>query len=766
MKKKQRRKSIFTILFTLLVGAGGSIAVIVGLFVADARSGAGADPLRPKIFQSSSQAEDGDIIYIQGANFDATTRVSLSGGIGEPIGLSIVNQVSTSWLAVQLPAKLPSPALVSIVNQHGSSPTVRLNAAQPQHLDATEIVTGGAFRILGRALKVSGAIPSVTIDGRAAAVDWAASDDTMLVATAPPDLAPTGNAVVVVDNRNGTGGSALDRPVKVVEGSGDPLHLGVGWGAGFTFATRVVDAKAACDGSTDDSQVIGDAVAQASSGGGGVVKLPAGTCRVAKTINLAPKVVLRGEGSDATILRYDGNYPLYGVNLDLVGLEDLQLLNSGPVPEGLVWKGNTRSFIRRAKLKMGVSRQWFLTSNRDFLFDHNEIEQTGSYDMQNPYRFDNTVGLVFSNNHSTNAAGSPTFQSVHDSLFLNNHFTRDAITQNETEVVAHHGFVLDFSSRISLVGNTFDVINGPITNKLRNDGETILVEGGGAVRTENVGSVETATPDSVTDHHNASIATASADGLPENAGIAIVSGTGAGQARHVVKYDKSTMSIDRDWDVIPDTTSKYSTFTWGLENCIIKGNFLIGNPRGIWLYQSAVRNIVVADNHISEGGGIFLRAYQNLSQKMFTPQWNVAVTGNQITNTSGRWMSHVIVADVSTDAGAYGIGELGIEIRRNRLVANVPNVASSEEDYASREGFSSLVHVEGANLELNATPNILGTIFQNNTCLKCATGFLIGTGNFGTILSGNQPGPGDHNFLSDQRSNGSMVGPSSGTLVR
>ena len=38
-----------------------------------------------------------------------------------------------------------------------------------------------------------------------------------------------------------------------------------------------------------------------------------------------------------------------------------------------------------------------------------------------------------------------------------------------------HSFTMDFAHRIAIVNNTFDVFGGPISNKDRNDGETMLL---------------------------------------------------------------------------------------------------------------------------------------------------------------------------------------------------------------------------------------------------------------------------------------------------
>ncbi len=736
-----------------------------GLHALAAAPSASTDPLAPKIFHAPVEAIGGDIIPIQGVGL-ATAQAYYTDSSGKANVLAVVNRVGNSWLAVQLPANLPNPLAIYLQNAHGASAQVPLNAAVPKHLDATRLVPGGAFRIFGINLLVPGFTPSVTVGGLSATVNTSASTSNMLIVAAPAALTPTSAAVVTVNNGGGLGAVQLPQPVEVDAGSGDPAGLGVGWGAGFTFANATVVAHPACNGTTDDTAAIESAIVSASQQGGGAVQLPIGHCRITSSLNLASKVILKGMGQSQTIITYEGNYPINAYQYDLVGVQDLTLNNAGPTQEGPIWQNNTRSFIHRVTINMGISRQLFLTNNRDFVFDSNTITQTGSYNEQNPYLFTFSSGLVFTNNHSVNSEGSPTFKSTHDSVFLSNLFTRDASSQNENPVVAHHGFVADFAYRISIIGNTFDVINGPVTNKLRNDGETILTEGGGGSRTENFGSVKTASATTITDGANViNVDPFGMGSIPETYAVAIVAGTGAGQRRRVVSYANSTMTVDHAWDIVPDTTSVYSTFVWGMKDVLIVGNTLTDNPRGIWLYQCSVEGILIAGNVIREGGGVFLRSYENSSIKMRTVQDDIMVRDNTIQNTTGRWMSYIAVADVSSDSAPFATGFVNIAIRHNTIVANIPNVSSAIEDYADREGYTVLLHIETGGGQISAAnPNILGTTLVANTCTNCTQSYVIGTGDYGTSLVGNAPSWKTLGSLTDQVNLGSQYGASQSTL--
>lgn len=706
-------------------------------------SGPGASGSNPPIvFNATASGRAGNVITLQGANFGGSPQVYFDGAPGTL--LPIVNQVGTTWLAVQLPTSAPAALVLRVANGTGISARVLLNAARPDHLDTLQLTPGASFRVFGRNLMLAGSTPSLTINGAPATIDATHSDEYMLTATAPATLGASSAATIVVDNGNGSGPATLDRTVQTLAtGSGDPFGLGVGWAAGFSaFANSFVDVASdprlsqhtVCNGSTDDSGAINGAIALAASSGGGVVRLPAGNCRLIGRINLASNVVVQGAGMSSTQLVYDSNYAFAGQNIDLAGLRNLTLTNSGAAVEGPLLKNSTRVFLQNVSIQLNVSRQMYLSGNQNIAIENCSFVQTGGISDQGPYTLNASSGLVFQGNATQWVVGAPDFSQVHDAFIAGNHHTRDGRAQSETGVV--HAMVLGFAYRVAVVGNTFDVAYGPITNKARNDGEAILTEGGGASRTENLGSVASAGPSTLTDPNNTIHVDPFGTGvIPEDYGVAIVGGTGAGQMRHVTAYAQSTLTVDRAWDVVPDSSSKYATFVFGLEKSLIRANSFSQNPRGIWLYQTAIRDVDVVGNTISEGGGIYLRAYQNLSAKYFMPIYNVLVAGNTVGNSTGLWMSYVNSVFVNSDAQDFGIANLGVEFRSNQLTANQPNVYSSVEDYAGTEGYTAIMRVENySGYQTSVLPRVLGTIIANNTCIHCDVAVRIGTGDGGTTI--------------------------------
>ena len=725
-------------------GAGGSGAAQATVTVAP--QVAESDP--PIVFNASTSARPGDVVSLQGHNFGDSPFVALTSA--PAVALEIVNRVGTSWLAVQIPANAQGELTVRVRNATGTSAPVKLNGAIAHHLDAIQIVPGGAFRIFGRNLLLAGSTPIVRVGGIVAGVNLLQSNEHMLVATAPAALTAAPAAVITVDNGNGSGPAQLDRSIAIVAtaaGAGDPFALGVGWAAGFAdLATRVIDAatdarlspKVQCNGSSDDSPAIQQAIQLAGSSGGGVVRLPAGRCRVAGGMNMQSKVVVEGAGKALTELLYESNYPVFGVGLDLVGIRNLTLTNAGPAREGPLLKQSTRVVVQNVRVALGTSSQMYLDGNRNIVVAGCDFLQAGSVSHQGPYILNGSAGLVFQNNTTQWVDGAPAFGRVQDSLIQGNRFTRDGRTQNAQGTV--HSLTIDFAHRIAVVGNTFDVAYGPITNKTRNDGETILTEAGGAVRTENLGSVASATAMTLSDPNNTLLADPFGNGYaPENYGIAIVAGKGAGQTRRMVAYAHPVATIERPWDVVPDSTSRYASFVWGLEKSLIKDNQLSQNPRGIWLYHAAVRDVDIVGNQISEGGGIYLRSYQNLGAKSFMPIYNVLVANNTVSNTTKNWMSYINAVFVNSDARAFGIANLGLEVRRNRITGNVPNQSSQTEEYANTEGFMNMMRVENyGGYESSPMPRMLGSILQGNTCTTCDVAVRVGTGAGGTTVLGTQ----------------------------
>jgi len=707
------------------------------------QAGASQNPApTPVIFNAPLSIRPGDIVGLQGEHFGEAPVITLqSGATMDRQTLAVLNKFGTGWVSFKIPDSAQGALVVTLNNGSTESLPIALNAARAYHLDAMQIVPKGAMRVFGRNLRHKGFTPRLTVDGFPAKVDEEASNEHMLVATAPEQIKPSASAHITVDNGNGTGPFTLDRKIEVKNGAGDLFDLGVGWGAGFrTIASRVNSVS--CSGVNDDTPALQAAIDELAKSGGGVLKLPAGVCRLSGSLQLKSFVVLQGAGIDRTFLRYEANYPLFGRGLSLVGVRELSMVNTMGNIESPLLQKSERVFFQKVRFSLGGGVQMFLTDNKNFAVLDCEFLQPKNPVDNGPYHIAANGGLVFLRNATTFANGSPTFARTHDAFIANNRFTRDA-RDNQLSKGVIHSFAMDFAHRMAVVGNTFDVLGGPIKNKVRNDGETLLTEGGAGSRTENLGFVADASATTLTDTLNKiNVYPFTGQSIPENYGVAIVGGHGAGQMRRVIGYHNSTITVDKPWDLLPDRTSRYVTFVFGLEKSIIKDNTLTDNPRGIWIYQTAAREVDITGNTMLQGGGIYVRAFQAFKDRLFMPIYGVRIDGNTIINSDNEWASYIALRFVRIDATEFGIGTIGIEVRRNTLKANSPNISLPHEEVADREGFTNRMHAEGPTQAMaKDQTRLLGTIFQNNHCYNCDTALLIREGAKATVLDGNVSSP-------------------------
>lgn len=685
--------------------------------------------VKPLIFNAPFSAKADDIVGLQGENFGGSPKVQLVSVDGAMQDVPIINTYGGVWVSFRVPATVRGVIAARVTTDVASSDLVKLNSARPYHLDATVIVPGGAFRVFGRSLLVSGIIPKVLVNGSPALVDVLRSSEHMLVVTAPSIINGGNTAEISVSNHTGDGFAKLDRNVSIMRiPQADPFGLGVGWAAGFKgIAENILDPRnnpslrnhLSCDGRTDDSVALNESVSYLAGVGGGVIQLPAGQCYLKSSVALSKNIVIQGAGKDTTTLLYSGNIPIIGTNVEFSGVRNLTLRNVGAT-RGPVLERSRFVLMQNLRIELGVSEQMWFANNQNFVFKNCDIVLKDSTNLHGPYIFNASSGLVFEGNTTRFGSGTTTFEGVHDAVLYNNVFERDASTQYSNAGTIHT-VALDFAYRIAVIKNQLNVVNGKVTNKGRNDGEAILTEGGGARRTENLGIVQAADATSFTDKGNTlNVDPFQQNKIPENYGVAIVAGKGMGQTRGIVAYSNGKAIVDKEWDSIPDVTSRYATFVWGLEKSTIAGNQLNGNPRGIWLYQTALREVDVVGNQISEGGGIYLRSAQKVPDKLFTPVFGVRVADNQISNQTGTWGSYLNNLFIQMDPSDFGVGSVNIEFRNNLINANYPNVNNPGEDSSSGEGLKSMGRLETRPYTpLNLQTRILGTVIQGNKCLNC-----------------------------------------------
>lgn len=746
---------------------GSLAALCLGLF--GLPGSAWSQALAPVIFNYTLTSKPGDIVSLQGARFGGSPSVWLHAASGEAIvQLPVVSQPTADALTVQLPVSVTGPEGVGIrVAVHSGSAVsniVGLNAARVYGLDGTEIVPGAHFRIVGRNLSMPGFVPRVQVGGIDATVDLNASDENLLSVTAPLGLPTTSNIGITVDNGNGTGASALLQPVSVnAIPVADPFQTGLGWTSVFgPLVARVLDPTSdarlggslvKCDGS-DDRTALQNAIYYVYSNlQGGVVQLPKGTCHIHSSLQLLNNVILQGavdeQGRPATTLTFDGDGGMYATNpgdhnmavrnLIVVPTDPLGasvaaitfrtvnhvLIQNVQIPVEPNWFSVYVNAVDNvAMLNSSVSGMVYAPSMRGFALSGNVV-RFGRPDGSKPQPAD---------------SGAVSLDAVSQGVVLNNHFTRQYKRVRRYPGDVLHIATVNFASRLLMQGNTFDVNGDPI-EPYWNDGETILNEGGGPCQTSNPGIVGSATETTLTDpvkpinFNPCNLQQSDAAPLYRGQVVQIVSGTGMGQTRYVIGYDTNTgtLSIDQPWDVVPDSSSRYVASVMSMEKAIIKGNAAYNNPRGINLVSGSMREIDIVDNHLANNEGIVIESPANLSdpsKPLFYLTSSINISRNVLDTPHAPFPATIRVRQVQWDEpNAFGTGIMDVVVRDNQITAHTPNLLGTNIP----EGYVSDVLASQGVVD-NGIPQMLGVVFQRNTCLHCDPAYRLSTGNNGAVI--------------------------------
>jgi len=646
----------------------------------------------PVIFNASISAKPGDIIGLQG-HFSSSAQVWLSVGASAKIRLPVINQMA-GYVSVQIPTNQSlGQYSVQVYDQNSYSKPIYINQALGMSFDTPEVAPNSTFRIFGRNLLLPEAKPTVrfvnssTGDSLNATVTQADSDAYILKVTAPSKLTPGVKYDIYISNGYGGGTSGetkINQPLLSRTGGVDYFKLGVPWAADYNFYNNIYNVKtdprlsvhAVGDGVNDDQHAIQNAIKAAKAAGGGVVYLPKGTYKLKSAgLTMASKVVLQGESKDLTTIKYgfptmpEKSYVIWWPDrTSVAGIANLTIQNvnesSRQYSSMANGKNTSALFMQRTRFnfKSANSIYWkdttkMVVANSTFIQDPNTLNH-------GPWVFNGSSNFLIRSNKSSHSVGGYSINDVHDGVIESNHFIRNAAYQ----IPETRNLNINFGTNITILNNTFDVINGPLTDKI-NDGETILSEGGGAKRrNEDIGIVTGATSQTLQDTSKTFPA------LSSSAVVVIVYGVGAGQWRKITTVTGNTLTVDRPWEVIPTAGSRYATMSWSAANWLLKGNTLKNNSQGILLYSGSSRDVAIVGNQLINSRGIYLRPDQRLDRKQFSVIYNTQVINNKLTNTDGRRPAFIGVrsAQVNGDS-TFGIGALGIEIRNNSVTAYNPN---------------------------------------------------------------------------------------------
>ena len=749
----------------------------------------------PVIFNSTETGNPGETIGMQGSSFgtDPQVWVSLVKGDEKVLKPLIQLQVLTHsemYVATQIPENIqPGLYAVWVIDRKLQSKPVFINRARIMTAEFDQIMPGTSFRLFGRNLQLKGYesyVRFVGADGSSYKIKSTKGDEYTTELVAPSKLKPGTKYAVYVSNGAGGnfGENVFDEPINIRSIAADPLKLGVPWGADFNFSNNVYNVitdkrltqHAKGNGSDNDRTAVQEAINKAAESGGGVVYLPKGTYKIAYTsgsgLTLKSRVVLKGDGRDQTVVKYGYGQPFstervkaaYGWTLGwpdsrtegmgLVfpgfittsGLVDLSFINvneSGEflhtiknMPEGgsgLVIKDCGFDFSSGWGLAL-VSVDKLLVSGCRLKITTTDVRGINAPTRTWPWDFKNSSNMIIRNNYYSYTAGRFGANGCHHAMFENNTFDRDGNHQSKGET---GGLNFDYVTDMVILGNTFLVTGPPILSK--NQGETILSQGGDPNQMT-LGIVSEATATTIKDSKQEwqdftdRISTSWQYAVhPTNYTIAIVDGPGTGQWRTITWNNDTVLTVDRPWDVVPATGSKYVITQWSASQLLVKDNLLKDNHQGIMMYCGG-SDITIVGNQLQNSGGIYLRADQRLNSKRYNLCWNTLVADNQVIDTDGRRAAFVsMLLAHGKEEKSFGTGTIGLEVRRNMVQAFIPNVTRSG---IKGEGyFNCMDNGQIKNLFFDPKAvGILGSIFEDNRAINTENAYLTGAGAHHTII--------------------------------
>jgi hypothetical protein len=642
-------------------------------------------------------------------------------------------QPSSASVKFIIPQELePGVFAVSVHTRDGWSEPVLLNRAAPWWVqgDAGAAATpGGWIRVFGTSLgwreqQVARAHLALAATGKPVLLQVDETGEYSLKASLPRDL-PEGHYQLWVHNgRGGPSAWAGDLFVQIRR-----QHQ---WPA------AVFDVKnlgAAGDGIQDDSEAINTALEQAARNGGGVVYFPRGLYKVTSTLNIPPMTVLRGQRQDLVDLFWPDKTPALPAIIRgtrSFGIEDLALhltlVQHGIVADtSALETGNI--FLRRIRvrwllysghLKPEVVDQRLRESLRLSSGGGDLVRLTGRnievtdcdlYSSGRVLVLRGVEGAVIARNTLYNGRwGWYSISGGERIVFERNHVIGGDLMATGGGVNSLGG--LPTSQYVYFAHNIFKNLYGW-------DREAVTTDGGGG---DYIGFIASATPTTVTYPSSQSW---KPDSLKGKAAY-ILGGKGKGQYRRIISNTDQALTLDRSWDVVPDSSSVVG-ITWMRGHYLFLGNEVVDASIAIQLYGVAF-NSVVAENRSVRAGGFRSHAARYLGNH------NAPITQGIQPQMFIQYLDNEIVEGSSYHMGANPGSFLGLQ-------AFAP---SADWQWPMALGFVFRRNLLNSNARLrlltgaNGRPLIEDVVLEHNRVQDAPVGIEIGARTDRVMLKGNE----------------------------
>ncbi len=210
--------------------------------------------------------------------------------------------------------------------------------------------------------------------------------------------------------------------------------------------------------------------------------------------------------------------------------------------------------------------------------------------------------------------------------------------------------------------------------------------------------------------------------IPDGLIVSIIAGAGAGQYRHMARYDKLTIYLSEPWTLRPDSTSVV-VVSQANENIILSHNTVQNCASDAFMLYGLVFDSVIEGNTLIDAGdGINFMAFGPYGDAFYNSSFNAEILHNNITNSPG--LNYIVANGGIVLSEQPGATLSGVVVRGNTITPpqlirvsqgysnNIANVIE-DNNYAlesSAKLMSSAVHtnpgflVEGINYKGRRDP--------------------------------------------------------------
>ena len=660
---------------------------------------------------------------------------------------------------------------VWIKNSYGWGKPIILNGIRPLWITSEEISTGNIIKVVGRNMDgvQFGAKTNTKVrleaDGKTYPAEVIRINPFMAEFTISENI-PEGHYVVSASNDD-----IIWKPLdygqllEVVPKGDDPYNLGVSWSREFFWDNKfnVKDYGAKGDESVDDTAAVQAAIDAAKADGGGIAYVPDGVYNIVR-LEIPAYVLLVGESQENTILKMKskeqvghfigtkgdgktvGRTGLINIKLgfdsenpdqlvpdmfihlgadwgDAVYVEDRE-------PEKIVLKNVSLDYPmeKRAGLRgIGTNimcKRYFLMKDCDFrgfcagsisTYPGEYMDFTDNYFLMNESQI--AVGCSRGNVERNHLEFQPIYKDGDlfnrrgfdiDGGYLEANLIENCSTfRNEGEIInfeANQGWTKMFGDILYATGKSVTIEPAYYDDRLQGFNEM---------------------PSSPTDTWDINRR------RWDRWNIQIIEGKGLGQSRELIYNDNVTYNLNKEWDIVPDETSKF-VILMPIKGGVMYQNEVHNSGKGFWCYMNSYDNVMV-ENISIDTEGVNVNNYI-----VWRPETrNTRITTNMFTRLEGNIQKGVsavskvggIGIQFSTEGNIrVGYQTYGIDIKDNSVESTLP--APAIVDFSEAPNINGIYVVYNGRYtgELSSDKDFMKAIIVENNFVKNSDrGLTIGS---------------------------------------